>query len=112
MNSLSTIRPNRVIMRLQYSEPPTPKTKPPSPYIEDRERAPSPDINITNQQLNIMNNSNQWVSQNKHRSQRVIQTLRYSEPPTPSITNNNCSYLEIKENAPSPDINTFIDKYH
>ena len=85
MNSLSTIRPNRVIMRLQYSEPPTPKTKPPSSYIEDRERAPSPDINITNQQLNIMNNSNQWVSQNKHRSQRVIQTLRYSEPPTPSI---------------------------
>ena len=100
MNSLSTIRPNRVIMRLQYSEPPTPKTKPPSPYIEDRERAPSPDINIINQQLNIIN-SNQWVSQKIHKSQRVIQTSRYSEPPT--LNHNDGLYLEISENAPSPD---------
>ena len=130
MNVPSTIRPNRVMMRLQYSEAPHPvmtthshstpyieeREKAVSPdiniinpiaYIEDRERAPSPDINIINQQLNMIN-SNQCVSQNIRKSQRVIQTLRYSEPPTPSITDNNGPHLEMREKAPSPDINILI----
>ena len=110
MNVPSTIRPNRVMMRLQYSEAPHPVMTTHShstPYIEDRERAPSPDINIINQQLNMIN-SNQCVSQNIRKSQRVIQTLRYSEPPTPSITDNNGPHLEMREKAPSPDINILI----
>ena len=105
------VSPNINIIQQQiniiYSKSLFPKTNP-IPYIEDRQRAPSPDINIVNQQLNIIN-SNQWVFQNKSKSQRVIQTLRYSEPPTPSITNDNGPYLEMRENAPSPDINTFIN---
>ena len=108
MNVPSKRNPKRVMMRLKYSEP----RDTPHPYIqEEREKAPSPDINIIQQQLNVINLDQSQYGINK--SQRVIQTLKYSQPPISSIkNNNNGSHLEIREKAPSPDINVFISNIH
>mmetsp|Transcript_62625 Transcript_62625/g.56463 ORF Transcript_62625/g.56463 Transcript_62625/m.56463 type:complete len:94 (+) Transcript_62625:48-329(+) len=78
------VNPNRVIMRLQYSEPPITVNLCENNlnHSEWREKSPSPDINVIQQQLNALNKDKNHKRANRMKSSK----LQYSHPP--NATNN------------------------
>ena len=66
--SIMTSRPKkrrRVIRKLEYSEPPTVNDRKQQPYVEFRERAPSPDIKVIKAQLRSNVHGNLFICHDK-----------------------------------------------